>query len=89
VGSQCTTKAPTKKPSDFQGLIEVVSGNSYGINSRKKNPVRNRITSILIKVFPSQIKVILKAAPSSALTRKTFEGENRSAIAKSAYMFLG
>jgi hypothetical protein len=54
----------------FKAFIEVVSGNfhSYGIKFQQEKSVRNRIEHTS-KVFPSQIKVILKAA-SSALTRK-------------------
>lgn len=50
----------------------------------RKKPVKNRRVSKLIKLLLSQMTPKLNKDPSKALTKNTFEGENRSAIVKTA-----
>ena len=50
----------------------------------RKNPVKKRSKSKLKKLLESLIIKTLQIAPSNALTKKTLEGEYRSAMVKIA-----
>ena len=50
----------------------------------RKNPVKNRKLISEVKLFSSSTVPKLQRAPNRALTRKTFEGEKRSAMLNKA-----